>query len=168
MLAAPFVVLAYRYRALPETLVVLRGPLARGILIAPKSIFTVFRVPAINLTHGLMAAVMLACKDSFADLRRRRAYSGVFLSLLFAVAAKSNLEALELSGLFGSVAHLLALATFASVLVGIAVALVFARRVPFPWPELRIGRGGWIALAGLFAVYLVILAATLAVAHRPN
>jgi len=102
-----------------------------------------------NLVHGLMAAVMLSRADDFGDAKRRASYSGIFLTLLFTVALKSNLEALEMSGpfwSFGPVVPWLACGTVASVVGGIGLALVCARGVPVPWPELRLTRLGRLLL----------------------
>src|SRR4030095_2348908 len=56
LLSAPFLLLAGVYNQLPGDLQVFRNPLAGTVMSAPKSMFTVFRVPFMNLTHGLMAA----------------------------------------------------------------------------------------------------------------
>jgi uncharacterized membrane protein len=60
MLSAPFFLIAGVYDVLPAELPVLRVPISGVATIAPKSVFTAFRVPLMNLTHALMAAVMLS------------------------------------------------------------------------------------------------------------
>jgi len=169
MFGAPFLLLAACYAALPDELAVLRIPLARTVLYAPKTLFTVFRVPLMNLTHGLMAAVMLSRTADFEDAQRRASYSRVFSTLLFAVAFKSNFEALEMSGLaraFRTLAPWLTSGTVVSVVGGLGLALVYARSVPFPWPEFRLSKLGKITLTLLFAAYLGIVIGTLLVANR--
>lgn len=168
MFCVPFLVLAACYSALPDELVVLRNALGGRVLVALKSPFTVFRVPLMNLAHGLMAAVMLSCTADFTDAKRWASYSRVFLTLLFAVALKSNFEALEISGLawsFGPVAPWLTRGTVVSVVGGLILALVHSRGVPLPWPELRLTIQDKIALSCLFAAYLGIVTATLLVSH---
>ena len=169
MFAVPLFLLAACYAALPHELPVLRNPLARAVLLAPKSLFTVFRVPLMNLAHGLMAAVMLSRAADFKDAHRRRSYSRVFLTLLFAVALKSNFEALEMSSMarpFGPAARWLTTGTLLSTLGGLGLALQYSRGVPMPWQELRLTRFGKISLASLFAAYLATVTATLLISHR--
>lgn len=162
MFCAPFVLLAMRYRALPPEIPVLRVWIGHTSLAASKSLFMAFRVPLMNLLHGLMAAVMLRQAPAFANPERRAAYSRVFGTLLFTLALKSDFEAME----FAVHARWLALGTLASVLGGLALALYLGRRVPLPWPELRLPAGDKMVLVALFAAYLAIVAASLLVSHR--
>ena len=107
MFGVPFLLLAACYAALPVAVPVLLNPLAGTVLLAPKSVFAVFRVPFMNLTHGLMAAMMLSRTRDFEDVRRGKAYSGIFLTFLFTIALKADFEALAMCGLawsFGTVA----------------------------------------------------------------
>jgi hypothetical protein len=169
MFSAPFLLLAACYAALPLELPVLRLPSAGWVLFAPKSPFTVFRVSLMNLTHGLMAAVMLSRAKNFKDPPRRAAYSATFRTLLFLVGVKSCFEALEMSGLawpFGAVGPWLTRGTVVTVAGGLGLALVRAQGVRLPWPELRLPRLQKITLAGLFGFYLVIVAVSLLIAHR--
>jgi hypothetical protein len=78
MFAAPFLLPAACYASLPMEIPVVGNPVAGAVLFASKSPFTVFRVPFMNLTHGLMAAVMLSRAGDFEDLQSRAAYSGFF------------------------------------------------------------------------------------------
>jgi hypothetical protein len=95
----PFLVVAACSAALPVAMPVLLNPIAGAMILAPKSLFTVFRVPVMNLTHGLMAAVMLSRTGDFEDAQRRASYSGILLTLLFTIALKSDFEALAICGL---------------------------------------------------------------------
>lgn len=169
MFGMPFLLLAACYAALPVEVPVLRNPVAGAVFLAPKSLFTVFRVPLMNLTHGLMAAVMLSRSGDFEDAKRRASYSGIFLALLLAVALKSDFEALEMGGLawsFGPVVPWLTRGTVVSVVGGLCLAFVHARGVPIPWPELRLSRLQKTILACLFAAYLAMVTATLLVSRR--
>ena len=148
----------------------LRIARAGWVIWAQKSPFIVFRVPLMNLIHGVMAAVMLSRAQVFQNLERRRAYSNLFFTLMFTVALKSDFEALEF--LVSSSRALLryegwaAFGALASVVVGLCVAFICSRGVQLPWPELRLPIRDWIILAGLFATYLAIVIGSLAEGHR--
>jgi hypothetical protein len=160
MFSAPFLLLAYAFDALPSEIPIIRNPFAGATLVAPKSAFTVFRVPLINLTHGLMAGVLLSRSEGFKDEKRRAAYSAFFSTLLFAVALKSNLEALDISRLAASFGGWITVGTVASVIGGLALAFFRGRNAALPWPEVRFGTRDKIALAVLVGVYLALVAAS--------
>jgi hypothetical protein len=169
MFGVPFLLVAACYAALPVEVPVLLNPIAGTVMLAPKSLFTVFRVPFMNLTHGLMATVMLSRAGDFEDVKRRASYSRIFLTLLFTIALKSDLEALAIAGLawsFGPVAPWLTGLTLLSVIGGLGLAFVHARGVRIPWHELRLSRLAQIMLAALFATYLAMVGATLIVMRR--
>ena len=169
MLGVPFLLLAASYAALPVDMPVLLNPISGGTIRAPKSLFTVFRVPLMNLMHGLMAAVMLSRTGDFEDVRRAASYSGIFVTLLFTIALKSDFEALAICGLawsFAPVMPWLTGATLTSLVGGLGLALVHARDVPIPWHELRLSNLEKITLAALFATYLAAVGATLILSHR--
>jgi hypothetical protein len=169
MYGVPFLLLAACYAALPVEVPVLLNPIAGAVILGPKSLFTVFRVPLMNLTHGLMATVMLLHAGDFEDVKRRASYSGIFLTLLFTIALKADFEALAMCGLawsFGPVMPWLFCGTVVSVVGGLGLAFVHARGVPIPWPELRLSNLEKIMLVALFATYLAIVGATLIVLHR--
>ena len=122
-----------------------------------------------NLMHGLMAIVMLSRTGDFADIKRRESYSGIFMTLLFTIALKSDLEALGMSGLALSLGPFNPWFTGGTVLVvvgGLGLALVHARGVPLPWPELCLSNVEKIMLAALFATYLAVVGASLIGLHR--
>ncbi len=169
MFSASFLLLASVYDALSAELPVLRVPIANLMMAAPKSAYTVFRVPLMNLTHGLMAGVMLSHANDFDDEKRRASYTALFSTLLFAIALKSNFEALEIGGLampLGSLTHWLTAGTALSVVGGLALAFVRGRNVRLPWKELQLSVRDKILLAGLFFSYLAIVAASLLLSHR--
>jgi hypothetical protein len=160
MFGAPFLLLAYRYGALPAEMPVFRNPLLHAMIFAPKSVFTVFRVPLMNLSHGLMAGVMVSRSGDFKDAERRAGYSALFSTLLFAAALKSNFEALEISRVASSFGGWVTAGTVGCVVVGVLLAFVRGRRTRLPWPELRLRTGDKIALTALFGLYLVIVTAS--------
>ena len=169
MFGVAFLLLAACYAALPVEVPVLLNPMTGAIFHAPKSLFTVFRVPFMNLTHGLMATVMLSRTGDFKDVKRRASYSGIFSTLLFTIALKADLEAMAMCGLawsFGPVMPWWTGGTALSVVGGLGLAFVRARDVPIPWPELRLSNLEKIMLAALFASYLATVGATLIVLHR--
>jgi hypothetical protein len=169
MFLAPFLVLGFCYGALAPELTVLRNPMAGEVLVASKSPFTVFRVPLMNVAHGMMCAVMLSHRGDFKDAQRRAAYCRIFLTLLFAIALKSDFEALELGG--GQALPLrpllpwLTRGTVLSVVAGLGIASLHARRVPLPWAELRLSKLDKVALGFLLVAYLAIGIASLLVSH---
>jgi hypothetical protein len=169
MFGASFMLLAGVYDALPIEVPILRIPIAGFVSTAPKSVFTVFRVPLMNLTHGLMAAVMLSHASDFDDEERRGSYSALFSTLLFAIALKSDFEALEIRGLaapLGSLTHWFTAGTALSVVGGVALAFFRGKNVRIPWTELRLSVRDKMILSGLFASYLAMVAVSLLLSHR--
>ena len=173
MFGASFALLAATYRELPSDFPVLRVWIRHSTLWAARSPITVFRVPLMNLTHGFMAAVMLAHTGDFANLERRASYSNLFSALLLTVALKSDFEALEFAALaapgrLGASAPWLGFGTLASVVGGICLALFRGRNVRTPWPELRLTSLSKVLLAGLFLAYLALVILPLLASHsRP-
>jgi hypothetical protein len=170
MFSVPFVLMGVCYGALPSELPVLGIPMGHAMTSAAKSVFTVFRVPLMNLTHGLMAAVMLSRARDFENAERRASYASLFATLLFTIAVKSDIEAVDISllaapGALGSYERWLAPATLLAVLAGLSLAAMRGRRAPIPWPELRLRIRDKVALAGLFALYLGLVIASFRVSH---
>jgi hypothetical protein len=171
MFSVPFVLLGACYAALPPELPVLRIPIGYAVTLASKSMFTVFRVPLMNLTHGLMAALMLSRSADFKNVERRVSYSSMFATLLFTAALKSDFEAIEISSraaptLLGGYASWFAVGAVLSVVAGLGLALWRGRSVPIPWPELRLRIRDKIALAGLLALYVGMVIASSFASHR--
>ncbi len=162
MFCAPFLLLAVSYVDLPPELPVLRSWIGHSTRSAPKSVFTVFRVPLMNLVHGLLAVIMLRRANDFENIQRRIAYSNIFSTLLFAIALKSNFEAAEIS----LAAPWLGFGTLTAVVAGVGVALIRARKVSLPWPELRLPIRDRYLIIGLFATYIALVILSLAVSHR--
>jgi len=166
MFSASFLLIASAYDALPAQMPVLRIPSFHILTAAPKSPFIAFRVPLMNLTHGLIAAVMLSHATDFSDEQRRASYFAFFSTLLFAIALKSDFEALEISRqalTLGPIGQWLTYGTAVSVVGGLAIALFRGRNVPIPWPELQLCVRDKILLGGLFVSYLAMAAQSLLV-----
>jgi len=120
-----------------------------------------------NLIHGLMAAIMLFHRSDFENATRRISYSNMFSTLLFTIALKSDLEGVAPTmPMIAPYDHWIAPVTLTCVLVGLGLALIRGGKVKLPWPELRLPLREKIALCALFAIYLAMVIATLAVAHR--
>jgi hypothetical protein len=170
MFCVPFVLLALSYRAAPSDLPVLRSWIGHTSLWAPKSLFMVFRVPVMNLIHGLMAAIMLSRASCFTNLERRTSYSNVFSTLLFTIALKADFEGLEFfaatSPALRPYESWIGYGTFTCLLVGLALAAIRGGKVKLPWPELRLRLLDKVALSALFAAYLAIVIASVAAGHR--
>jgi hypothetical protein len=170
MFCLPFVLLAVSYGAAPSDLPVLRSWIGHTALWAPKSLFMVFRVPVMNLIHGVMAAVMLSRASCFASLERRTSYANIFSTLLFTIALKADFEGLEFfassSPALRPYESWIGYGTLTCVLIGLGLAMMRGRKVRLPWPELRLTLRDKIALSVLFATYLAIVIASLAAGHR--
>jgi len=159
--AAAFGLLAFCYASLPAAVAVLRNPITGRITsVAPKSLFIVFRVPAMNLIHALMALVMLMRGPQFLDPTRRAGYEGLFAGLLLTASFKALAEAFEIVAPPSFAPWVLRLITGAVIVLGIIFSFVSAKPAPRPWRELRLRPFDIGALAGLFAMYLWIVNAS--------
>jgi hypothetical protein len=161
LFSAPFLLLGATYHGMPPEMAVLRIPFVHWMPVQPKSLFLIFRVPLMNLIHGVMAAVMLTHASDFGKGDRRIAFRNLFLTLVFAIAFKSDFEALDLST-HGTYERWLTLGALASVLGGLGLAALRGRNVPLPWPELRLGLRDAALLIVLFAAYLAIVSLVVA------
>ncbi len=140
MFIASFLLIAVNYDALPAQLPILRSPVAGIAVIAPKSTFTAYRVSLMNLSHGLIVAVMLSRSADFREEGPRAAYVAFFSTLLVAIGLKSDFEALELcsmvSPVVGPFRGWLAALTVLSVFGGVTLAFFRARKHRIPWAVL--------------------------------
>ncbi len=170
MFCLPFVLLALSYGSAPSDLPILRNWIGHTALWAPKSLFMVFRVPVMNLIHGVMAAIMLLRASCFTNLERRTSYSNIFSTLLFTIALKADFEGLEFFAATSPALHpyesWIGYGTLACVVVGLALAALRGGKVKLPWPELRLRLQDKVALSALFATYLAIVIASVAAGHR--
>jgi hypothetical protein len=91
ILLLPFVILALSYDSLPPEILIARSFFGNDATVAPKSLFTVFRVPLIEI---VCAAAIELMHRKFAD--ENRDYYRLWSVLLWTVAFKSLLQAFEI------------------------------------------------------------------------
>ena len=121
ILLIPFVILAYFFNALPNEILITRSFFGNKAVFAPKTLFTVFRVPLIEIV----------CAAAIEVMRRNSAnenadYYSLWNILLYTVALKSLFQAFEIVS-SGDLARLFYYLTFAVVIVGIMSALLKGR-----------------------------------------
>jgi hypothetical protein len=117
ILLASFAVLAYFYESLPERVLITRS------VDAPKSLFTVFRVPLIETVCALAISVM---RRKFKG--EEAADSPMWLILLYGVSLKSLFQSFELVS-SRDYADVFFYVTVGIVSVTVAAALLSGRRV---------------------------------------
>lgn len=87
----PFLILGLGYSSLPADILVYRHPDGTSDY-APKSLFTVFRVPMIEVICGLVIELM---RRRAAGITDNKGYYFMWTILLWTVAAKAFLQALD-------------------------------------------------------------------------
>ena len=156
----PFLVLAYSYNSLANPVLIARSFLGDEVIVAPKSFFTVLRVPLIEVV----------CAGAIEIMRRRFAkprsnveadYYRFWTILLYTVAVKSLLQTIEtiVSVDFSNNIYYI---TFVAVIVGIAAAGIGGRKL---WSN-RKDLGGNFNRLEIFALAL-LLAAYIGLAFVP-
>ena len=92
ILLASFVILACFYSSLPSEVIISRDIFGTGATLAPKSLFTVFRVPLIEAVCAFAIALMIirgVTDQAVPD------YNSMWRVLLFTVAFKSLFQTFE-------------------------------------------------------------------------
>jgi hypothetical protein len=145
ILIIPFAVLAYFYNSIPNEVLIARSFFGGETTFAPKSLFTVFRVP---LIETVCAAAIEVMRRKFAETNAE--YYLMWSILLYTVAFKSLFQAFEIISSKDFV-NLFYYLTFGVVIVGIVLALWKGRKV-----FLNFFQGSW-ALSHLEKAILVIL-----------
>ena len=121
ILLIPFAVLAYFYNSLANEILITRSFFGNEAVFAPKTLFTVFRVPLIEIVCA--AAIELMRRNS---ANENADYYSMWSILLYTVALKSLFQAFEIVS-SGDSAKLFYYFTFAVVIVGIISALLKGR-----------------------------------------
>jgi hypothetical protein len=154
----PFFILGISYNSLPDQIMVFRH-LDGTADYAPKSLFTVFRVPLIEVICGLAVEVM---RRRAAKIDDHKSYYLMWTVLLFTVAAKTMFQALEMVSSEQN-ARIFFYLTAAAVAIGI-ICTLFTGRKAFS----GIKRGAWklelwekAALVSLLIAYLILAFASL-------
>ena len=147
----PFLVLYCFYDPLPDQITIARSFFDDDIVVAPKSLFTVFRVPLIEVVCA-GAIELMRCRPSDTRPELRTRYDRFWTVLLYTVGLKSLLQAVEIV----SNADWVFYPTLGVVIVGLAAAVVTGRKllsgfrkVGGPFNPLRI-----LALVFLLMAYL--------------
>lgn len=122
ILLTPFVVLAYFYASLPNEILIARSFFGDEIVFAPKSLFTVFRVPLIEI---VCAAAIEVMRRNSAD--KHTDYYLMWSILLYTVAFKSLFQSFEIIS-SPDLANLFYYLTFGIVIIGIISALFKGRK----------------------------------------
>jgi amino acid transporter len=122
ILALPFVILSVLYNSIPNEVLIARSFFGDDTTFAPKTLFTVFRVPLIEIV----------CAAAIEIMRRKVAnenadYYAMWSILLWTVALKSLLQAFEIAS-SAKFSHDFFYATFIVVFIGIILALFKGRR----------------------------------------
>jgi uncharacterized membrane protein len=154
----PFLILGISYNSLPTEIMVFRH-LDGTADYAPKSLFTVFRVPLIEVICGLAVEIM---RRRPAKVPEHKSSYLMWTVLLYTVAVKTLLQALEMIS-SGRNARIFFYATAAAIVIGI-ICTIFTGRKAFT----GLKHGAWklelwekLSLAALLAGYLVLAFAPL-------
>lgn len=144
----PFLILGVSYSSLPAEVIVYRGTYA------PKSFFTVFRVPLIEVVCGLAIEIM---RRRAARVESQKSYSLMWTVLLYTVAFKTLLQAIEMISAKEK-ADIFFYTTLGVVIVGIVSAGIAGRKAfsVFKRGEWKLEVWEKGALAALLGGYLVL------------
>lgn len=156
ILLLPFVILAVLYNSLPNEILIARSFFSDEATVAPKTLFSVFRVPLIEII----------CAAAIEIMRRKSAgvnadYHAMWSILLVTVALKSLLQCFEIASR-AEFARDFFYITFGVVIVGIIAALAKGRRF---FAELFSGREQFGKVEKI--AFFIILIAYLALAIVP-
>lgn len=94
ILLFPFLILAFSYNSIPNEILIWRGFIGSDSIVAPKTLFTVFRVPLIEVVCALAIETM---RHRFADSNSptHADYYTMWSILLYTVAFKSLSQTFE-------------------------------------------------------------------------
>ena len=123
ILLVSFAILAFFYNSLPNEILIARSFFGNEAILAPKSLFTVFRVP---LIEAVCAATVEIMRQKFAAVNAK--FSLMWKILLYTVALKSLLQSLETVSA-ENFANLFFYLTVAVVSLGLIAALFVGRGI---------------------------------------
>lgn len=159
VLAIPFLGLVYFYNSIAGEVLIYHSFGGNDAVYAPKSLFTVFRVPLIEV---ICAATIEILKPGSTGAESNSGAFSVWNILLYTVAFKSLFQFLEFisTAVYSAPAYaeIFFYATFAVVIVGIVPALFKWREVfaDFRRGELKLSGAKKIALGFMLAAYLML------------
>ena len=154
IILAPFLILICAYGMVPDDVLISKSFFGDETVVAPKSLFTVFRVPLIEVVCAAVIEVMRRLpakeKSTFPD-----DYFLFWTILLYTVGLKSVFQALELV-MPTSFAITFWYLTLSVVIVGVLTAIIVGRKLIF---KLRRHQGtlGWRPTLALLALLLAYL-----------
>ena len=127
LILIPFVILAYSYDSLSDPVLIARDFFGDGVIVAPKSLFTVFRVPLIEVVCA--AAIEVMRRRARAKTPKTDAEYYLFWTiLLYTVAAKSVLQTIETVSLTDS-SNYFTYVTLGAVVIGVLAAIIAGRKL---------------------------------------
>jgi hypothetical protein len=159
VLAIPFVGLAYFYNSIGGEILIYRSVGGSYAVFAPKSLFTVFRVPLIEV---VCAAVVETLRPRFAGSESGFGAFSAWNILLYAIAFKSLFQFLEFisTSVYNApdYAENFFYATFAVVIAGILLTLFKWRGIfaDFKRREWKLSGAKKIALGFMLLAYLML------------
>lgn len=150
----PFLILGVSYSSLPAEIMMFRGLDAASATHAPKSLFTVFRVPLIEVFCALAIEIM---RRRYAHVESRHSYYLMWTIVLYTVVFKTLLQAIEMISPKDR-SDIFFYTTLGVVIVGV-VSAAFTGRKAFSGRK----RGEWklelwekAGLFGLLAGYVML------------
>jgi uncharacterized membrane protein len=159
VLLVPFVVLSLFYDSISQEILTYRSLGGDEIQYAPKSLFTVFRVPLIEAVCAATIVIMRRKTSEF-NSEFRTGYYSMWSVLLFTVALKSLFQTFEFvsTSIFSQpfYASVFFYATLAIVVGGIILAFVKGKKIfaNFQSESWRLKNWEKISLTIFFLIYL--------------
>ncbi len=138
--SASILIPAYFYSSLPDSILIARSFFGSDAIFAGKSLFTVFRVPLIDLVCAF--AVVLLSRAGVSPVNSA-AFQAVCSTLLFTAAFKSLFQSLEIisgpewaAGFFYLTAAIVAAGLLAAIILGRSLIRSFNfREIRLQFPE---------------------------------
>jgi hypothetical protein len=149
----PFLILASFYRVLPAEVLIAKNLDGSGAVFGPKSIFTVFRVPLIEVVCALAIEIM---RRRFSTDPAHMNYYLMWTVLLYTVALKSLFQSLEIVST-GRWANRFLYLTIGIVVTGILAAVVPGIKA-FSGSTRGVWKLGFVEIAALGALLLAYIA----------
>jgi len=149
-----FAILAISYDTIPDEVLIARNLDGSNPTIAPKSLFTVFRVPLIEVVCALVVELMRR-KSSRSDSEIHANYRSMWSILLYTVAFKSLFQTFE-DVSPKNFSHIFFYITFGVVIIGIILALLKNRKFfsAFSRADWKFSLSEKLVLMFLLVVYL--------------